>query len=341
MKGSMLRLLSLALFAASCNKTFDAGVTVHDGLPVDERNPVILLNDSAGENWMGEYAMLLASSGGPRLEGIIVTTGGRNTDLEENKKGWVAMVDAARKGGLAANIPDPRESLSSPLEKPASGNIEDTAPERSNGATLIIEKANSLSLPYRPLVVVAASRLTDVASAYLMDPTITERIWVVASVGNLTSTGASMDRPNGEMDPWASTIVATRMRYIQVSARYDSRLDVPEERMRGELPRNNAFSDWIWYKVDQDKIWEITDSSDQVSIAAVGIPGFAKTFERVAPDMAASASSTAGPPLQYAEDGRVLLVTEIDHNAAINRFWQMIKDPKTFRPNSDASTGTK
>jgi hypothetical protein len=139
------------------------------------------------------------------------------------------------------------------------------------------------------------------------------------------------------MDPWADTIVATRMRYIQVSARYDSQLDVPEERMRGELPPNNAFSDWIWLK--QPKIWEITDSTDQVSIAAVGIPGFVKWFDRV--DMAASASATAGPPLQYAEDGRVLLVTEIDHNAAINRFWQMIKDPKTFRPNPDASTGTK
>jgi hypothetical protein len=201
MRGSRLRLLALALLAASCNKTFDAGLNVHDGLPVDERNPVILLNDSAGENWMGEYAMLLASSGGPRLEGIIVTTGGKNTDLYENRDGWVAMVEAARNGGLAANIPDPRGSTSVPLAKPMSGIIEDTAPERSDGANLILEKANSVSLPYLPLVVVAASRLTDVASAYLMDPTVAKRIWVVASVGNLTSSGANIDRPNGEMDP--------------------------------------------------------------------------------------------------------------------------------------------
>lgn len=337
----MLRLLALALLAAACNKTFDAGRNEQVGLPVDERNPVILLNDSAMENWMGEYAMLLASSGGPQLEGIIVTTGGRNTDPYENKKGWVEMVDHARQGGLAANIPEPRESISVPLQKPASGNIDDTAPERSAGADLILEKAKSVSLPYRPLVVVAASRLTDVASAYLRDPTVVDRIWVVASVGNLTSTGANMDRPNGEMDPWASTIVASRMRYIQVSARYDSRQEVPKERLT-DLPPNNKFSDWIRQKVDQDEIWEITDSSDQVSIAAVGIPRFVTNFEPVSPDPNADASATAGPPLQRGtNDKRVLLVTEIDYNVAINRFWQMIKDPKAFRPNSDASTGTK
>ena len=35
-----------------------------------------------------------------------------------------------------------------------------------------------------------------------------------------------MGIPNGEMDPWADTIVAGRFRYVQVSAFYDQLTDV-------------------------------------------------------------------------------------------------------------------
>jgi hypothetical protein len=335
----MLRLLAIALLAASCNKTFDAGVTVHDGLPVDERNPVILLNDSADENWMGEYAMLLANSGGPELVGIIVVTGGINEDIGKNAKGWIRMVDAAQKGGLRG-IPVPTPSIADKLVRPESGIIEETdiSLNYSRGAELIVEKSKSLSQPYRPLVVVAGSRLTDVASAYLKDPSVAKRIWVVASVGVLTSTGASMGIPNGEMDPWASTIVANRLRYIQVSARYDSQIEVPEAWLE-DLPRNNSFSDWMYSK--QSKIWNTPASSDQVAIAAVGIRGFVTKVDRVLPNMAADASTTAGPPLQYADNENVLLVREISQETATNRFWQMLKDPKVFPTSPDAGAGTR
>jgi hypothetical protein len=336
----MKRLLALTLLLASCNESFDAGRKKYDKLPVDGRNPIILLNDSAGENWMGEYAMLLSNSGGPELVGIIVTTGGRNTDLLENKKGWLRMVAAARAGGLQ-NIPDPTESSNEKLVKPVSGDIMDTdiSTTYSNGAKLIVDESKSRSLPYSPLVVVAGSRLTDVACAYLKDQGVAERVVVVASVGELTSSGANMGIPNGEMDPWADTIVATKFRwYIQVSARYNSKLDVPGERLE-ELPRFNSFSDWIWYK--QPNIWETPASSDQVAIAAVGIPGFVNEVYAVSPDPTADAGATVGPSLQHDQNGKVLLVRGISPDAAINRLWQMLRDPKLFPTSPDASTDTK
>ena len=40
-----------------------------------------------------------------------------------------------------------------------------------------------MSLPWRPLVVVTGSRLTDVADAYLMDPTVADRVVVVSALG--------------------------------------------------------------------------------------------------------------------------------------------------------------
>lgn len=335
----MLRLLVLTLLVAACDESFDAGRKQYGKLPVDGRNPVILLNDSADENWMGEYAMLLANSGGPELVGIILVTGGVNEDPKKNNKGWVEMVDAANKGGLR-NIPDPTPSIAEELTKPASGLIADTdvSLNRSRGAHLIVDESKQRSLPYRPLVVVAAARLTDVASAYLMDPSVVDRVVVVASVGALTDSGADMDRPNGEMDAWASTIVATKFPYIQVSARYDSQLDVPSESLE-DLPRNNSFSNWIYGK--QPNIWSLTDAADQVAIAAVGIPDFVTEVDHVSLDPSADAGTSEAPTLRHDPDGPVLLVRGISPDTAINRFWQMLQDESILPPGRDDTIGTK
>ena len=75
------------------------------------------------------------------------------------------------------------ESGGDPLVRPADGKIESTTPNMSAGAKLILEMSARLSLPWRPLVVVTGSRLTDVADAYLMDPTVADRVVVVSALG--------------------------------------------------------------------------------------------------------------------------------------------------------------
>src|SRR5580765_339621 len=65
--------LTLALLGAGCTEMLDAGSNhPHGILPVDERNPVLLTNDGSEDNWQGEYAMLLASTGGLKLGGIVI-----------------------------------------------------------------------------------------------------------------------------------------------------------------------------------------------------------------------------------------------------------------------------
>ena len=50
----------LSLLPLACEGgNIDAG----RGLPVDQRNPVIVANDSPTDNWTGEYAMLLGQLG--------------------------------------------------------------------------------------------------------------------------------------------------------------------------------------------------------------------------------------------------------------------------------------
>jgi len=310
--------VALALAAMGCMETRDLGSTVpHGRLPVDERNPILLLNDGPDDNWQGEYAVLLANSGGPALVGIVVNTSPGWQDLDANIAGWRGLVAAARAGGLGG-LPDPTASIGPALVRPASGKIEDTAANRSEGAHLIVETSARLSLPYRPLVVITGGRLTDVADAYLIDPTVAARVVVVSSLGATTTSGAAMAAPNGEMDPWADAIVTARFRFVQVSAFYDQLTDVPASRL-SELPAN-PFGAWIAAK--QPKIWDLPEAADQVALAAVAIPSFATEVERVSATALVGAGATAGPDLVTDPNGAAWLVTQNASAEATARFWK-------------------
>ena len=318
--------MALALAAMGCMETRDLGSTApHGRLPVDERNPILLLNDGPDDNWQGEYAVLLANSGGPALVGIVVNTSPGWQDLDANIAGWRGLVAAATASGMAG-IPDPTTSIGAPLVRPASGQIDDTAPNRSEGARLIVEKSARLSLSYRPLVIATGGRLTDVADAYLVDRTVTDRVVVVSSIGSTTASGGAMAAPNGEMDPWADAIVTARFRFVQVSAFYDQLTDVPASRL-SELPAN-AFGDWIAAK--QPKIWNLAEAADQVAAVAVGIPSFATKVERVAAAAPVGAGATAGPDLVADPNGAAWLVTESASAEATGRFWNALLDSKTY-----------
>ncbi len=321
--GSWARALTAAVWlsgALACTETRDLGTTVPQGaLPVDERNPIVLLNDSATDNWQGEYAVLFASSGGPRLAAIIVNSSGPWPDIDTNVAGWRRMVQAARDAGLSG-VPDPTTSIGPPLVRPADGQLASTAPNRSEGARTILDLSAQLSLPYRPLVVVTGGRLTDVADAYLIDPTVTERVVVVSSLGSTTASGGAMGAPNGEMDPWADTIVTANFRFVQVSAYYDQLTDVPASKV-ASLPAN-AFGAWIAAK--QPNIWNLAQAADQVGVMAVGVPSFATTVERVSAAGPVAAGASSGPDLTATANGPLWLVTQSAADAAIQRFWQIL-----------------
>ncbi|HET7545379.1 MAG TPA: hypothetical protein VFK05_36180 [Polyangiaceae bacterium] len=296
---------------------------------MDERNPILLMNDGVYDNWQGEYAILLASSGGPQLAEIVVGTSPNSADIGKNIDGWQTLVKRARDSGLS-DIPDPKPSVADKLVRPSSGQIEDTIGSRSAGAILINERSKELSLPYRPLAVVTGGRLTDVANAYLMDPTVVERTVVISALGAATDTGGAMSDPNGEMDPWADVIVTSRFRYVQVSAFYDQLMDVPASRF-SELP-DNALGQWIQEK--QPKVWDLPKAADQVAVLAVGLPTFAAAVDRVSAAATVAADATAGPELLSAPNGASWLVRRCNAEEAGKRFWQALSELPVSPPSS-------
>jgi hypothetical protein len=322
----LMRALALALGVSCCDEQLDAGSSrPHGLLPVDERSPVILTNDGAFDNWDGEYAVLLANGGGSKLAGIVVSASPAWTDIDANVAGWRGLVTAARQSGLEG-IPDPTTSINSRLTMPSSGKVEDTQPNRSEGARLIVSLSAQLALPYRPVVVATGGSLTDIADAYLIDPTVVDRVVVVSSLGALDATGAAMAVPNGEMDSWADVIVATRFRYVQVSAFYDELADVPDSRL-SELPAN-ALGDWM--RAKQPQILQNPVATDQVSLLAASLPGFVVGAQSVSVALPLTAGSSAGPDLTLDASGTDLLVTDSAGALASARLWELLLASSTF-----------
>jgi len=318
-----------ALGAAACGGTLDAGRDVlHGLLPVDERNPVIIDNDGSGDNWAGEYAVLLANSGGPRIVGLIASASPYYSDANANATGFGKLVAAARASGLK-NIPDVTASAGLPLVRPADGDVDSTTPNNADGAKLIVDLSRRLSTSARPLVVIANVPLTNLADAYLIDHSVVDRVVVLAQLGELGNPNTTMNGPNGDLDPWADWVVAQKYpRYIQVSAYYDQTGDVTT----ADLPRlpQNALGDWMRDK--QPDIYTIPQASDQIAILALALPTFATAVQRASPDTSLAFDNTQGPPLRPDAAGNAWVVTKIDAPLAATRLWEMLGDPKTFGP---------
>lgn len=313
-------LVLVSCAAVGCGGPLDVGEDLPDGLPVGADNAVILLNDSAYDNWHGEYAVLLAHGGGPRLLGVVVSTGGLWTDLQANATGWQTLLIAAEGSELAAPL-EAIASDSAPLERPEDDDIEQTRANDSAGARFIVEEtARVFRETSKPVVLAVGGRLTDVADAYLIDPSVAERVVVVASVGSgfgEDGTTAELGRPNGEMDPWADEVVIRRFTYVQVAAHYDQLTDLPESRLP-ELPAN-SFGDWIAAK--QSRISDNPVASDQVSVLVGALDEFPVEFASVSP----AGFRGDVPTLAADPEGGCYLVTKVDGASATRRFWQLLR----------------
>jgi hypothetical protein len=325
-------LAAASLFACG-GATLDAGSDRPQGpLPVDERNPMILSNDGPYDNWDGEYALALASQQKINLVGIIVNSSIIYPNIADNLQGWRDMVQAARASGMR-NIPDPIASDDDPpLQPPADGGIESTAPNHTEGGRLIVDAAHRFSRPLRPIVVATGGRLTEVADAYLLDPSIADQVVVVSSLGQAASDAgtATMSGPNGDLDPWADEIVARKFRFVQIVTYYAQQDDIPSA-MGSAIP-TNAFGTWIASKISKIYPFPMYDASDQNSVIACAFPDFALDVVRVSG--LSPAPPPAGTPLMLGQNavGNGWLVTKGNNALASERFLQALKDPATYGP---------
>ena len=319
---------AFVLLLAACGGTLDAGKDEPQGsLPVDGRNPTILVGDGYIDNWQGEYALLYAATGQLSLVGIVVDVGPNWRSIDDLMAGWRQMTEAAKQAKMK-NVPALVPSgVWTPLVRPVDGKIESTKGTLTEGADFIIKKSKELARSYRPLVLLTGAHMTDVANAYLSDHTIVDRVVVVAALGSVTASdgkiGGLMGVANGEMDPWADVIVASKLKYVQVSTYYDPMSDMPT----GLLPQLpvNSFTDWI--KQKQPKVWDDLDAADQNAVSALTLPKFVTGTQQVSFQMPAP----GGLPTLINDDlGPIQLVTQVSGAIATSKLVDMLTDPPTY-----------
>lgn len=176
-------------------------------------------NDGANDVYTDEYLLALNSIGEIRLVGLMTSssiTPDNNYVTPANFEEFVAERNQiglyAQASGFVRVPPRVRGPIGQ-LRPPASQQIEATQPIGSVGSWLIVTEARKATAA-KPLVVVVGGPLTAEADAYLLDPTIADKM-VIAWIGGRSS---DMGDYNGWCDPWASYIAMRRLRLIQFTS---------------------------------------------------------------------------------------------------------------------------
>ncbi len=242
-------------------------------------NPVIYDNDWWTDVPDAAYLWAKASLGQCHLRGNIVSRDmydwekGYTYQLKQGMADCQKLLKAARASGLR-NIPEPVAGSNEALGKPASGKIEDTLFKRSSGSDLIVAEAKKAS-PEKPLLVFAGGPCTTVATAYLTDPTIVDRM-IVFQIDGGTYNGA---------DGWAWEIAMKRCRFANWARGYfwdklqvwkpDRFKELPHNPLgdllrtyaTGDLAKANQWGDgaWIFYTFDHRCLTQVEDY-DNVAI---------------------------------------------------------------------------
>lgn len=205
-------------------------VTIKDTGP---DNPILYDNDWWTDVPDAAYLWAKASSGGAKLKGSIITrcTFGWETKyahtLKQQTDEAEKLLRLAKASGLK-NIPAPVIGSTVAIRKPASGKEADTVFERTAGSALIITEAKKAT-PEVPLLVFVGGSCTTIASAWLTDPSIAERV-VVFQIDGGSYNGS---------DQWAWELTMRHFRFVNWAHGYFwDKINTWKPGRFNELPKN-------------------------------------------------------------------------------------------------------
>jgi hypothetical protein len=176
--------------------------------------PVVYDNDWWTDVPDAAYIWAKASLQACNLRGNVITRctfdweKGYAHTLDQQTAEAERLFKLAQQSGLK-NVPKPVIGSTEAMRQPSSGKIEDTQFQRTEGSNLIVREARQTS-PDKPLLVFVGGSCTTVASAYLSDPSIAERMIVFQIDGG---------GYNGS-DQWAWKITMERCRFANWARGY-------------------------------------------------------------------------------------------------------------------------
>jgi hypothetical protein len=295
-------------------------------LPYDKTNPVIYDNDSHEDTYTDEYLLALASSRDIDLRGIITTISFADAwqepriQYESLVNGRKELVAKAKRSGMV-NIPDPVDGPSVSLQRPVSGIIEDTVPINSPAGRLIVEEAKKTN-PEKPLVIIMGGQSTAVADAFLLDPSIADRVvigWLVGMKEN------DLHDYNGWVDPWGTYILISRFKTIVFGPVGMQTAHVPKRRLV-ELPETELRNFMVEKELPHVNLPAEHDFDAQPAIPLMR-PDYVK---RIVKKSFCDFDKDGVPTLKDDENGNVWVVVEADKGIATEEWWRALKDPRAY-----------
>jgi hypothetical protein len=285
-------------------------------LPFDSTNHVWYDNDFAND-YVDWYLMAVAASGDVVLRGI--TTSSTETQWFDHLVGTRARIVADGRASGFRNVPQPLPGANRPLVMPLTRQIEDTEPIVSAGtAALIAEAHRTYAETGKPLVVCVGGPLTGVASAYLRDPSIANKI-IVSFIDNYDS---MLGGYNGQSDPWAAYIVLRRMQLVYFPA-FPGDVIGPFPRLskdwiRASLPPSPARDHML--SLELDVLNEADGDGDGMTVVSLLANPYVRAVRRVSFGGWVDFNGNGLPPyvpiLSPDDNGTALVVTDADGGAA-------------------------
>lgn len=311
-------------------------------LPYDNTCPVIHDNDTVIDVYTEEYLMALASTGDIQFVGLITSSSiapynrfvpeedfESDAPVQPDKLNFVKNrahgVRLARESGFG-NLPEPVMGIKGHLEKPPSGEIDDTQPHDTPGTRLIIETARACT-PEKPLVVIMGGPVSVAVDAYLLDPSIADRM-VITWLGG-SRNGA--DDYNGACDWWAAYIAACRLNVVQFPTGYNAPR-TPRERLT-ELP-DTPFRTWLIAQRHPNQQAHVRDGDGQPAVCLMRpdavVAARRMTFDHWGTNGRINVPTE--PCAFYREDptGNILVVTEFDQDIATEEWWRAMTNPAAW-----------
>ena len=181
---------------------------------VSAANPVIYDNDWWVDVPDAAYVWAKASAGKLDLRGNVITrcTFGWEKGYAHKKEEQTRDYDKLRKAATASglrNIPDAVWGAEEALRKPKTGRVTDTQFVASAGSKLIVAEARKATAG-KPLLILCGGSCTTIATAYLTDPTIADKVVVFQIDGG---------GYNGS-DGWAWEIAMKKFRFANWARGY-------------------------------------------------------------------------------------------------------------------------
>lgn len=298
-------------------------------LPYDKTNPVLYDNDFANDysDW---YLMVAASAGDFRYRGLSTSSSvapfnrtlPEDYFLERCVRERTHIVRIGRRCGLR-DIPDPVAGPLGYLVKPESGKVEETRPLGSPGSRALLTEARKATAE-RPLVVVMGGPLTVAADAYLLDPSIAEKVVVAWTGGRYDS----MDDYNGWCDPWAAYITIQELRLVQFPIDPAFYPRMTRDWIRANLPDNEARKYMLALELDVGN----GDDGDGDGMPAVSVlrPDYVEGVRRVSFAGWKAGDGHQVPTLKADPSGRAIQVTKASRTIATEEYRRAFTDPAAW-----------